>query len=181
MGAVALMVIEVETRSSGISAKSVSISSKELMATPTRPTAPGKGMVRIEANLGGQIESNGETRSALLEKIPIPPIGFHCRAEACILAHGPQSAAIKRGVNATRVGILAGETEVALPVPGVQVAFGVEKLFHGFNAKEEKRALPFLTFPRLGEKLSPIQRMLRAFRKEYKEKKIRISVSAAQA
>jgi hypothetical protein len=38
--AVALMVIEVEMRSSGMSAKRRCMSSSESMATPTRPTSP---------------------------------------------------------------------------------------------------------------------------------------------
>ena len=38
--AVALMVIDVETRSSGMPSKSVAMSSIESMATPTRPTSP---------------------------------------------------------------------------------------------------------------------------------------------
>ena len=40
MAAVALMVIEVETRSSGMPSSSVSMSSRLSMATPTRPTSP---------------------------------------------------------------------------------------------------------------------------------------------
>ena len=40
MIAVALMVIDVETLPSGMSAKSASMSASESMATPTRPTSP---------------------------------------------------------------------------------------------------------------------------------------------
>ena len=40
MMAVALMVIDVDTRSIGIPLKSVAMSSMESMATPTRPTSP---------------------------------------------------------------------------------------------------------------------------------------------
>jgi hypothetical protein len=40
MIAVALIVIEVETRSSGIPSRSSAISSMESIATPTRPTSP---------------------------------------------------------------------------------------------------------------------------------------------
>jgi hypothetical protein len=40
MMAVALMVIDVETRSSGIPSNSPAMSSIESMATPTRPTSP---------------------------------------------------------------------------------------------------------------------------------------------
>jgi hypothetical protein len=40
MAAVALMVIEVETWSSGIASSRVSMSSTLSMATPTRPTSP---------------------------------------------------------------------------------------------------------------------------------------------
>ena len=40
MMAVALIVIEVDTRSSGMPSKSRDMSSSESMATPTRPTSP---------------------------------------------------------------------------------------------------------------------------------------------
>jgi hypothetical protein len=40
MDAVALMVIDVDTRSSGMPSSSVSMSSRLSMATPTRPTSP---------------------------------------------------------------------------------------------------------------------------------------------
>ena len=40
MAAVALIVIEVETRSSGMASKSVSMSSRLSIATPTLPTSP---------------------------------------------------------------------------------------------------------------------------------------------
>ena len=40
MIAVALMVIDVDTRSSGMPSNSVAMSSSESMATPTRPTSP---------------------------------------------------------------------------------------------------------------------------------------------
>jgi hypothetical protein len=40
MTAVALMVIDVETRSSGMPSNNVAMSSSESMATPTRPTSP---------------------------------------------------------------------------------------------------------------------------------------------
>ena len=40
MAAVALIVIEVETRSSGIPSKSSSMSSRLSIATPTLPTSP---------------------------------------------------------------------------------------------------------------------------------------------
>ena len=38
--AVALIVIDVETRSSGMPSKSSAMSASESMATPTRPTSP---------------------------------------------------------------------------------------------------------------------------------------------
>ena len=40
MDAVALMVIEVETRSRGMSLSRISMSSRESIATPTLPTSP---------------------------------------------------------------------------------------------------------------------------------------------
>ena len=69
------------------------------------------GMVGIESHLGGQIEGDGKTRLALREQIAITLIGLPCRAEAGILPHGPELAAVHRGIDPARVGKFAGLSE----------------------------------------------------------------------
>ena len=57
IGAGALIVIEVETRSSGIPSNTVSMSASESIATPDLPDlARGPLVVGVEAHLGGKVE-----------------------------------------------------------------------------------------------------------------------------
>ena len=69
--AVELMVIDVDTRSSGIPSNSSAMSSMESMATPTRPTSPAAStVIGVVAHLGGQIERHAESRDPVLEQLP---------------------------------------------------------------------------------------------------------------
>ena len=91
----ALMVIEVETRSRGIPSSRVSMSSRLSMATPTRPTSPiDVGVVGVVADLGGQVEGHGEAGGSLLEQVAVAPVGLGGGAEARVLAHGPEPAPV---------------------------------------------------------------------------------------
>ena len=130
MAAVELMVIEVETRSSGMPSKSVCMSSSESMATPTLPTSPcASAMIGVHADLRGQIERDGKPGLALFEQIAIAAIRFGGAAEAGILPHGPEAAAIHGGIDAARERKLSGVVQVALRVPAVQVV-GRDNRFH---------------------------------------------------
>ena len=61
VAAVALIVIDVETLSSGISSSSTRMSSTVSIATPTRPTSPERARrVGVDAHLRGQVERDGE-------------------------------------------------------------------------------------------------------------------------
>ena len=70
--AVALMVMEVLTLSRGMPSSSVSMSSRWQMGTPTyfAHLAPRQRMVRVVANLGGQVEGYGETGLTLIQQVP---------------------------------------------------------------------------------------------------------------
>ena len=73
MIAVALIVIDVDTRSSGMPSKSVAMSSIESIATPTRPDlAGGQRMVRVVADLGRQVERDAQAADALRQQVAIP-------------------------------------------------------------------------------------------------------------
>ena len=80
--------------------------------------AHSEGMVGVEADLGGQIEGDGETRGAVCQQIFVALIGFFGVAHAGILAHGPEAAAVHGGLHAAGVREIAGIAEIAIVVPG---------------------------------------------------------------
>ena len=98
--------------------------------------AHGHGVVGVVADLGGQVEGDGEAGLALVEEVAVALVGLLGGAEAGILAHGPEAPAVHRGLDATGEGILAGEAEVAVGgrvvgrVDGVEdgLAGGAERL-----------------------------------------------------
>ena len=72
MIAVELIVIDVDTRSSGMSANSASMSSMESIATPTRPTSPAaSGVIGVVADLSRQVEGDAEPHHALRQQVPV--------------------------------------------------------------------------------------------------------------
>ena len=114
IGAGALIVIEVETRSSGIPSKTVSMSASESIATPDLAhLAGGALVVGVEAHLGGQVERGGEARLALGEQELEALVGRLGRAEPGVLADRPRPRAVHRRLDAARERVLAREAEVA--------------------------------------------------------------------
>src|SRR6266566_172125 len=97
IAAVELMVMEVDTRASGMPANSVCMSSSE------------------------QIEGDGEARLALRQQIAIAGVRLARRAEAGILPHSPEFAAVHRGMNSPGVGELAGRAERRLRLEIAQI------------------------------------------------------------
>ena len=65
--------------------------------------AGGHRMVAVVAHLGGQIEGDRESSGALREQVTIAPVAFLGGAEAGVLAHGPQAAAVHLAVDAAGV------------------------------------------------------------------------------
>ena len=83
MAAVALMVIDVVTLSSGMLVEQPSMSSSESIATPTLPTSPSaRGMVGVVAHLRRQVEGDGQPGLAAVEQIAEPRVGLRrpCRS-----------------------------------------------------------------------------------------------------
>ena len=78
--------------------------------------AGGQRVVRVVAHLCGQIERDAQSGHALREEVSIPAIRLCGRAEAGVLAHRPQPAAIHRRLDAP------GERELTRPA---QVPFGI--------------------------------------------------------
>ena len=120
IGAVALIVIEVEMRSSGMPSNSISMSRSESIATPTRPTSPSAiGVVGVVAHLRRQVERHREAGLSLCEEVRKRAFVDARRAEAGVLAHGPQVLAVAVGMQAARERICARRPD-ARPSPGAR-------------------------------------------------------------
>ena len=98
--------------------------------------AHGHGVVGVVADLGGEVEGDGEAGLALVKEVTVALVRFFGGAEAGVLAHGPETPAVHRGLDAAGEGVLAGEAEVAVGgrvlgrVDGVEdgLAGGAERL-----------------------------------------------------
>ena len=85
--------------------------------------ALGQSVVGVIAHQRRQIERDRKPGLALREQIAEALVGVLGGAKAGELAHGPQAAAIHGGMNAARVGRLAGIAEVALRVPAGEISW----------------------------------------------------------
>ena len=111
----ALIVIETLTRSRGMPSKRTAMSSIESMATPTLPTSPAaQGMVGVEAELGREVEGDAQAGLARARRDTVARVGGPGGAEAGVLAHGPEPAAVHRRMDAAGEGEFARPAEVAL-------------------------------------------------------------------
>ena len=82
--------------------------------------------VRVVAHLRGQVEGHRETRLTLLEEVAEALVGVRGGAEAGVLAHRPEAAAVHRRLDAARERELAGPAEVAILIQAGDVGRGVE-------------------------------------------------------
>ena len=106
------------------------MSSSESMATPTRPTSPARArVVRVAAHLRRQIERDAEARLPLREQVVVALVRLVRGAEAGVLAHRPEAAAVHVRLDAAREGRLAGDAEIARRVEAdrVEVVGTVER------------------------------------------------------
>ena len=88
------------------------MSCKPLMETPTFPTSPrARIVVGVVADLGGEVEGNGKTGLPLFDQVVVAPVALCCRAEAGVLAHGPEAAAIHIWLHTTGEREFTGEAE----------------------------------------------------------------------
>ena len=113
MIAVELIVIDVDTRSSGIAVEERRhVFDRVDRDADAADLARGERMIRVVPHLGRQIEGDAEAGHALREEIPVPGVGFRGGAEAGVLAHRPQPAAIHGRLDAAGEGKFAGEARV---------------------------------------------------------------------
>ena len=64
-------------------------------------------MIGIHAHLRGQIEGHRKPGDALRQQIAVAPVALLGGAEAGVLAHGPEPAAIHVRIDSAGVGVLA--------------------------------------------------------------------------
>src|SRR5438876_78 len=74
------------------------------------------------------IQGYGESSGAVREEITVASVRLGRAAEAGVLAHGPEPAAVMRGMDAARERILARETQIAFAVPAFEVVGPVVRL-----------------------------------------------------
>ena len=81
-------------------------------------------VVRVAAELGGQVEGHREAGGAVLDQVVEALVGLLRAGVARVLAHRPRAAAVHVRVHAARVGVLAGRAEPLLEA-GRHVLVGV--------------------------------------------------------
>src|ERR1700687_1835688 len=96
-------------------------------------------MIGVHTDLRGKIERNREPHLALAEQVAIALIGFRSAAETRVLAHGPEAAAVHRGVDTTGIWKFAWKAESFFRVPTAQRVSRIEPLNrptgNGYEAK----------------------------------------------
>src|SRR5690348_8634947 len=85
-------------------------------------------MVRIHADLRRKIESHREAGGAISEQVLVTLVGFLGIPHTGILAHGPKTAAIHGGLNATSKGEIAGVPDLCVVVGVLEIGRCVEGL-----------------------------------------------------
>ena len=125
----ALMVIDTET-SAEVDAVEQFAHVVERIDRHAEPAhlAQGRGIVAIEAHERRQIEGRAEAGLPLGEEEAKALVGLAGGAEAGELPHGPQPAAVHAGVNAARVRVLAGETEVGFRIEVAELFGSIQRL-----------------------------------------------------
>ena len=121
----ALIVIDVETRSSGMPWSSRRMSSTESIATPVLPDlALGARMVGVEAHLRRQVERHAEPGLALIEQEPEARVRLVGRGHAGVLAHRPQPTPVHGRIRPSGEGVGAGAPQVAFGIESVRLQIG---------------------------------------------------------
>ena len=93
---------------------STSMSARESIATPVRPTSPSaSGVVGVVAELRGEVEGDREPRLPALEEVAEARIRLLGRAVARVLSDRPRPPAVHRLVRAARERELARELELS--------------------------------------------------------------------
>ncbi len=85
-------------------------------------------MVGVHADLSGEIEGDGKAGLAFAQEVAVTLVGFEGGAEAGVLAHGPEAAAVHGGIDAAGKGEFSGIAEGGFGVPVGEIFFSVETI-----------------------------------------------------
>ena len=86
----------------------------------------GRRGVRVVAHLRGQVERDRQAGLAVVQEVPEPAVRLLGGREPRVLAHGPEAAAIHRGLDPAGERVLARSPEVTILVETLEVRGRVE-------------------------------------------------------
>ena len=95
------------------------------------------GRIGVVADLRRQVEGDGKAGGSLVEEEFVTAVALFCVAHACILAHGPETAAVHGGLDAAGEGKFAGKAEVAVGGKGGEVFGGVDGFSHNSRSASQ--------------------------------------------
>src|SRR5690348_6857215 len=98
-------------------------------------------IVRIEAHQGGHVEGDAQPGLSVLQKIFEPAVGSLGIAEAGKLPHGPEPAAVHRGVRPSREWELPWDAELFFGRPAFEIAVVVARVDLQTGERGEARGL----------------------------------------
>ena len=108
-----MIVIDVETSSSGMPSNAVRMSSSVSIATPVRPDlAEAARVVGVQPELRRQVEGHAQAGRAVREQVLVALVGLLRRRVARVLAHRPAPLAVHLRVHAARVRELPGLPQI---------------------------------------------------------------------
>ena len=141
MMAVELIVIDVDTRSSGMPSNSSAMSSMRVDGNAHAAHFAGsQGMVRVVAHLSRQVERDAQPGHPLREQVPIPSIRLGRGPEAGVLPHRPEPAAVHRRLDAPGEGELARLAQFAGGIPGREIGRNARRINHIRQYCDSKRS-----------------------------------------
>ena len=91
----------------------------------------------IITDLGRQVECAGQAAATVSQQVTITLVGFFGSGEASVHTHGPETAAIHRGLYATGVRIFAGEAQITFVIEAFQIQRGVQTVGFQVSAFRE--------------------------------------------
>ena len=91
----------------------------------------------IITDLGRQVECAGQAAATVGQQVTITFVGFFSSGEASVHTHGPETAAIHRGLYATGVRIFAGEAQITFVIEAFQIQRGVQTVGFQVSAFRE--------------------------------------------
>ena len=128
----ALIVIDVETRSSGMASNSWAMSSDGVDGhSDASRLAGGQRVVGVVADLRRQVEGDAETTDPLVQEIPVTPVGLLGRPEPGILPHGPEAPPVHGLVDASGERIVARGAELLGGVPALEILGSAQHRHNG--------------------------------------------------